>query len=100
MNLETPRDLPNIRYVYFSDGGHAKLVREDPYGFWVCKWHVGTVPQELQQTWTSIDLARAAVERYLASDRYNGYASPVEEKVEMAPPIQYKKRYKKEEANA
>ena len=99
MNRHEITAEPNVRFVYFSDGGHAKLIRENPYGFWRIKWHVGSTPAAIDQTYTGVDLARAAVERYVNSSDYNGYAKPVEEKVEMAPPIQYKKKYRKEEAN-
>ncbi len=98
MHLAEIPDTSNLRYVYFSDGGYAKLVREDPYGFWYVRWHVGTTPQCLQSSYTEVDKARSAVERYINSNEYNGYANIVPEKVKMAPPLETKKRFKREES--
>lgn len=100
MHLGEIPNTKNERMIYFSDGGWAKLVREDPYGMWVIKWHAGATPFALQSQFTEIDLARQAVTRFVNSNEYNGYAKIVPEKVEMAPPLEVKKRYRKEEAQA
>lgn len=99
MFLDVIKDTPNERIVYFSDGGSAKLIREDPYGMWVIKWPVGPTPDVLKdQQFTEAEYARNAVRQYVDSPAYNGYAKVVPQKVEMAPPIEVKKKYRKEEA--
>ncbi len=98
MNRDVIPDTKNERMIYFSDGGWAKLVREDPYGMWVVKWHAGATPAVLQSQFTEVDMARQAVARYVNSNEYNGYAKVVSQKVEMAPPLEIKKRFRKEEA--
>ena len=90
-------DTTNKRYVYFSDGGSAQLVREDPYGMWVIKWSEGPTPNALKdQQFTEASYARLAVQHFVDSNAYNGYAKVVDEKVEMAPPIEVKKKYRTE----
>lgn len=97
MHLGPMTDTPNERRIEFSDGGHAKLKRTDPYGFWHIEWHNGRAPDALRdQTYTTAELARAAVIRFVNSNDYRGYAKVVDQKVEMAPPLEYKRRYKKD----
>lgn len=98
MHRDVIDSIKNERMIYFSDGGWAKLVREDPYGMWVIKWHAGATPASLQGNYTEAEYAKRDVERYVDSPEYNGYAKIVKDKVEMAPPIEIKKRYRKEEA--
>lgn len=99
MFRDVMKDTSNVREIYFSDGGGAKLVREDPYGMWVIKWNQGNTPDALKdQQFTEAAYARLAVQHFVDSNAYNGYAKVVPEKVEMAPPIEVKKRFRKEEA--
>lgn len=99
MFLDVMKDKPNERIIYFSDGGSAKLLREDPYGMWVIKWSEGKTPDALKdQKFTEAGYARQAVQHFVDSNAYNGYAKVVSEKVEMAPPIEVKKRYRTEGA--
>jgi len=43
---------------------HAK--RQDPYGFWTIHFERGTIPNELQGTFTSFDEAWKRIEVYLS----------------------------------
>lgn len=92
---EVPRDVPNERYVYFSDGGYAKLMREDPYGLIYIYWNKGPTPTSLSGSYTSYEKATIAIQQYLGTNTKARYATVAEEQVEVAPPIKYKKiKYK------
>lgn len=98
MFRDVMRDTPNEREIFFSDGGSAKLIREDPFGMWMIKWTNGRTPDALKdQQFTEAAYARMAVHHFVDSNAYNGYAKVVPEKVEMAPPVEYKKKYRKED---
>lgn len=98
-NLEPKRDVPNLSFVYFSDGGFAKLVRTDPFGFWSVHWHKGPTPEVLSGSYTTQSDASAAVIRFMNDGSYSRYARIVPEKVEKAEPVVYK-RARKESVTA
>lgn len=64
---EGDKDLANERLVVFNDGQKFSAIRTDPYGFWSIKWERGRTPKIFDQSFTTIDEALKAIERYRAS---------------------------------
>lgn len=86
---ENDRD-GSSRTIHLSDGTSVKVESRDPYGHWYAKWNKGSVPKELDQSWTSPDLAVQAVRAYIGNQKYN--TKVVDKPVEKAPPLEYKKQ--------
>ena len=60
------------RDINFTDGNGAWLEATDPFGFWVIRWKEGKTPVELkEQHFTSADLAKRELDRWLDQNRYN-----------------------------
>lgn len=62
---------PNLREIHTRYGFTIKLERRDPYGFVHVVWHKGAVPKELEGAYSSFDMARAAVNRYMENNTFN-----------------------------
>lgn len=77
------------RTVHLSDGKTIKVVREDPYGFWVIKWSAGAAPAAISGNFTNAELALRALDGYLSQDTFR--TERVDEPAIKTPPLQYKK---------
>lgn len=77
------------REVFLSDGNTVRVEARDPYGHWYVKWYKGAPPSSLDGSYTSAEQAIRAVQAYVGNETYN--TKVVEEKVEKAPPLLYKK---------
>lgn len=87
------KDEPNVRYVHTKHGFSVKLERRDPYGFIYVVWHSGSVPIALQGAYSTYDLARQDVNRYLNLSTFN---KVIDEPI-VYDKAKYKKRFRKDE---
>jgi hypothetical protein len=63
-DFDEVRDASTDR-TFVLDKNVLHVRREDPYGFWLCKYEKGGVPEELKSAFTSFDEAEKAVRNYL-----------------------------------
>jgi hypothetical protein len=85
------RDIPNVREVHLNNGRTFKMERKDPYGFVSIKWDFGNPPETLRGMYTSFDAASKALMLFINNNLLD---TVVPDKVEKAPPLPYKKKYR------
>ena len=61
-----PQDLGRHRVFHLENGNKIHIKAEDPYGFWRINLDKGNLPEKLKGMYTSVEMARKDVERYLA----------------------------------
>jgi hypothetical protein len=92
-DFDPTRDIPNERFLHYSDGRSIKLERRNPYGLVYVVWHKGPTPESLSGSYTSFEMARTAVITYCN----NNFPSGVKQVAHAVPPpvIEVKERVRK-----
>lgn len=68
-SVDVKRDLPPRREVPTDTGNKYIIERRDPFGLWFVHMEKGQVPEQLKGAFTSVELARKAVDLYTSQTK-------------------------------
>lgn len=66
-HVDPARDNLRERVIEVSDGPSFILYMQDPYGFWKIRRERGQVPEHMQGEYTTVQMAREAVQTYVTN---------------------------------
>ncbi len=61
-----PNDIGRHRIYKLENGNKIHIKATDPYGFWYINLDKGQLPEKLKGAYTTLEMARKDIERYLA----------------------------------
>jgi hypothetical protein len=66
----------NVRLIRLDNDNIIKFERKDPYGHWFISYNRGQLPEELTGAYTSFDIAKRDVDRYLLEKKRTAVEVP------------------------